>query len=323
MSETINVVSVIDANYIAQIEVIATSIAAHAKGDRRIVYHVLYQGPDDEAARRLAAFRRGPLEVVLHPTSNPLASIGQRGYISSAQFLKFAIADTLSDISKALFLDADVLVLKDVAELYDTQLGELSAAVVRDPPAMRRYREDEIMVVGENRFTLRTYFPEVLGLPVPDIYDAYFNAGVMLLNLDQLRHDRFSDSAVDMVRRLHDRMVWRDQDVFNTLLFGKTMLVDGRWNVLNSLFWNPAVAGDDPEMQTMVEQQRRDPWLVHFVSGLKPWRARARYSFKPVWWHFAEQTPDIRRLRRDHFWDAFVRLLPLFPPKSSAEPYEY
>lgn len=323
MTGTIHVVSVIDTNYIAQIEVIATSIAAHAEDDRRIVYHVLYQGDEDDAARRLAAFRRGPVEVALHPTNNPLENIGQRGYISSAQFLKFAIADVLPDIEKALYLDADILVLRDISALYDTPLDGLSAAVVRDPPAMRRYREDDVMVVGENRFTLRTYFPDVLGLPAPDIYDVYFNAGVMLLDLDQLRDDRFPDHAIDMVRRLHDRMVWRDQDVFNTLLFGKTKLVDCRWNVLNSLFWNPSVGGDDPEMQDMVQQQRRDPWMVHFVSGLKPWRARARYSYKPVWWHFAEQTPDIRRLRRDHFWDAFVRLLPLFPPKSSPEPYEY
>ncbi|TXJ56550.1 hypothetical protein EPJ67_06500 [Brachyspira aalborgi] len=53
-------------------------------------------------------------------------------YITSTVIFKFDIANILLDYDKVLYLDCDTIILKDLTELFEINLNDYYAAVVKD-----------------------------------------------------------------------------------------------------------------------------------------------------------------------------------------------
>ena len=53
-------------------------------------------------------------------------------YITSTAIFKFDIANILLDYDKVLYLDCDTIILKDLTELFEINLNDYYAAVVKD-----------------------------------------------------------------------------------------------------------------------------------------------------------------------------------------------
>lgn len=90
-----------------------------------------------------------------------------------AMFYKFFIGDLVPpDVEKMIYLDSDIIVNLDIAELWKINLGDKIFATV---PEIANYESAEIM----------NYKPLCRNNLV-DVED-YFNAGVLLMNLKTLR----------------------------------------------------------------------------------------------------------------------------------------
>ena len=90
----------------------------------------------------------------------------------------------LLDVPRLIYLDCDVLVFRDLSELFDLDLspGKVLAAV----------RDSETLSLAEDSPTIA----DAMGLPAEG---AYFNCGVMLMNLDELRKQHFFERAVEFL----------------------------------------------------------------------------------------------------------------------------
>jgi len=82
----------------------------------------------------------------------------------------------LLDVPRLIYLDCDVLVFRDLSRLFDVELspGKVLAAVP----------DSETLSLVDDSPTIA----DAINLPREG---AYFNCGVMLMNLDQLRKQRF------------------------------------------------------------------------------------------------------------------------------------
>jgi len=120
----------------------------------------------------------------------------------------------LLDVPRLIYLDCDVLVFRDLVPLFDLQLapGKLLAAV----------RDSETLSLADDS----PIIADAINLPREG---AYFNCGVMLMNLDELRKQEFFERAVEFLDTKSAYRFW-DQSAINFLLYGQIQALPEYWN---------------------------------------------------------------------------------------------
>lgn len=206
-------------------------------------------------------------------------------HITSETFYRFLIPKLLKHDPKAVYLDADVIVCRDIADLYDLPLGEddLTAAAC-DPDFIGQYN-------GGNPDT-REYCKNVLRLKNP--YQ-YAQAGVLVLNLEAMR-------AQISVRRLfcmaqRGNYQYSDQDILNIVCQGRIQKLDMAWNVLADTGGRleQAIQYAPANMLEEYEQARKQPYIIHYAGSRKPWMEPGG-DFAKEFWRVARMTPYYEQL---------------------------
>jgi lipopolysaccharide biosynthesis glycosyltransferase len=163
--------------------------------------------------------------------------------ISKMTFARFMIPRIFAnDVQRVLYLDADILVLDDLGPLWDIDLKGAVIGAVSDrilDPQIKAGRP------GLEKF--------------PRVRD-YFNAGVLLIDLDRWRKERISEKALEYLMS-HSDSPLADQDALN-------VACDGCWTELG-LRWNFYDHFETPILHMSPAER---PKIVHF-TGQKPWKA--------------------------------------------------
>ncbi len=184
----------------------------------------------------------------------------------------------LTSYEKVIWLDCDLIVKKDLAELYSTNLDNCFAGMVRDLAIMG-------FLNGSDK-ELGNYYSQHSSMINPYMYS---NAGVVLLNLDLLRKEIPFDMFVQAC--LERKHAIPEQDTINSLWEGKVKHLDLRWNVF-SFGKDPACAlGFVPfEFLKKYKEAVKDPWIIHYVGPYKPWdELEVRKS--EMFWEVARKSP--------------------------------
>lgn len=148
------------------------------------------------------------------------------------------------DRERALFLDSDMIVRKEISQLWHTDLGEHIAAMVQDP---------RIVTFDNDWGGVKNY--QELGL---DGQLPYFNAGLYLVDLKKWEAEHIGRKILNCVHENINYANYPDQYAANIILQGK-------WHHLES-GWNHFASEENP-----------DPNLIHFISR-KPMYASYEYS---------------------------------------------
>ena len=159
------------------------------------------------------------------------------GYMTYARIL----IPNLIDEPKALYLDCDLVINTDVCELFDIPLqGHPFGAV----------SWNDVSTSNDSFFLLHH---QCLA------EQKYFNAGVLLLDLEALRDDRFTEKCIDFGAVHGKALPSADQTILN-FLYGKAFLpLPRRYNTVIST-----------DRETLVAEQIHDR-IIHFVGYPKPW----------------------------------------------------
>jgi lipopolysaccharide biosynthesis glycosyltransferase len=147
-------------------------------------------------------------------------------------------------VTRVLYLDADIVVVGGISQLWQTDLdGALMGAV--DIPGSDQ---------GVRRLGMR-------------LEEGYFNAGVLLIDLAQWRATRGEITVLDYIRAYPERVSY-DQDALNACFRSRTKRLDYKWNVIRPFYREPLVL---PLGRTEIETIRHDARIIHFNGGSKPW----------------------------------------------------
>jgi lipopolysaccharide biosynthesis glycosyltransferase len=175
----------------------------------------------------------------------PFKEFSTIAHISKITYARFLIPSIFPDtVTRVLYLDADILVLDDLQSLWETNLQEAIVGAVLDglDPQLKN------------------------GVPgfenMPHVRN-YFNAGVLLINLDRWRKEGITTKAIEYLA-LHPDSRFSDQDALNVVCDGRWKKLDPRWNFVD--FYEKVKISD------LSAQQR--PGIVHFAAWDKPWDAR-------------------------------------------------
>ena len=185
-------------------------------------------------------------------------------------FMKLFIAQFLpTDIERCLYLDVDLLVLGNLAPIFDIHLGENAVAGVLDYP---------VVDLDIKRCKLGSKA-------------AYINSGVMVLNLPLWRK-AFEENAFERFVQTKQNIMSsiNDQDVINSVFEGKVQVLSPSYNVTNFFFGirNPLLKKG---LKAQWLEGRRNAKIMHFVCGRKPWIAEVVHPYKALWFETLRRTP--------------------------------
>ncbi len=174
---------------------------------------------------------------------------------------KFDIPEIFPDKQKILYLDADTLVLKDLAALYHTDIKGKYAAVVRDAVSY-------LMGGYEN--------------PIPNGKN-HFSSATMLLNLDKIRKDNLKNEFIKF--NTEDKRRFMD-NAFNEIFAEEVIYVSPSYNfenIQNAVY--PLQKVSDFHHLSLSEyiDVLLSPHILHFIGYTKPWLRKGLSPNYKLW----------------------------------------
>ena len=179
------------------------------------------------------------------PTETSLAAFPAWGRMTSTTYHRLLLPQLLpKEVTRAIWLDCDLLVTTDLVRLWETDLGGFHLLAVRDA----------VVPLVSSQYGIRRWRELGLSRTAP-----YFNAGVMLIDVDRWRQDDIGALAGDYLRQAPDVIFW-DQEGLNAVLPGRWGALDPRWNRM-----------PNADRRGGTGRAYAAPWIVHFSGTLKPW----------------------------------------------------
>ncbi|HDR1476565.1 TPA: glycosyltransferase family 8 protein, partial [Pasteurella multocida] len=138
----------------------------------------------------------------------------QISYISLATYARLKAAEYLPDnLNKIIYLDVDVLVFNSLEMLWNVDVNNFLTAACYDSFIENEKSEHKKSISMSDK-------------------EYYFNAGVMLFNLDEWRKMDVFSRALDLLAMYPNQMIYQDQDILNILFRNKVCYLDCRFNFM-------------------------------------------------------------------------------------------
>lgn len=198
-----------------------------------------------------------------------------------ATYFRFYIPEILADKPKVLYLDTDIICAGNISELWATDIAEYAAGVIWDAG-------------GETDWGW--HICDELGFPA----DGYFNAGVMLMNLEYFRQNAVSEQCNRWLAENEKMAIFHDQDALNVVLRGHVKFLPAKFNLQQSFFKSTLAKKDMAKYG--VEEARQKPVIIHFTN-FKPWSRigipRLPYN-RNLWEEYRDMSPATKVATRKH-----------------------
>ena len=127
------------------------------------------------------------------------------GYISKEGYYRYLAGELIVDKNNVLYLDCDTIVNKDIGEIFSTDLNGYFCAAVADKYVMRHQLQKKLGLNGK-----------------------YFNSGVLLFNLPEIRKGNAAKSLLEISAKNSFR--FQDQDAINIFFKGTIRELPGEYN---------------------------------------------------------------------------------------------
>jgi lipopolysaccharide biosynthesis glycosyltransferase len=242
-STSIPVLLACDGGYAAQLATCLRSMVESNSSGWPMEIHVLVADfPAHARQKVLSSLPPGSASVRwIDADINRFAGLTTMDHVSRMTFARLLIPDVMpAETSRLLYLDADILVLKDLTALFAIDLEGSPLGAVADPLDAQ----------------VKTNPAAFAGVPR---VKSYFNAGVLLIDLQRWRDERISEKALAYLQ-IFPSTPYSDQDALNVVCDGGWKELEMRWIYQGHL-----------ETRVADLSELRQPAIVHFVTSMKPW----------------------------------------------------
>ena len=236
---------VLAANY-AYVEQVITTIKSICYHNRSIRFYLINSDFPNEWIKQLNnRLEKFDSEIInCRVTSEQISRY--KTDISYTVFLRYFVSDFVKE-DKALYLDCDLVVTKNLDNLFETDLQDYPLAAVRD-------------------YGGRVYYGREM-----------FNAGVLLINNRLWKQENMSQRLIDLTNEWHDKVDQADQSILN-------MLFENKWLELDFDYNHIVIHKQFTDYQLPVGQDY--PGIIHYLSHRKPWKDLAAQTYRDVWWYY-------------------------------------
>ncbi len=230
-----------DSRYIPYLAVAIRSLIDNTDKNRHYAIHVLYTDVSPALQERILAMQNDHVDIAFIDMERAIRPLmGQfsiRDYYTFSIYYRLFIASLFPQYDKAIYLDCDIVVDRDIGDLYDMDLeGYLLGAV-----------QDRIVQDSE---PLKLYVREAIGIPD----HTYFNSGMLLMNLRAFRKEGVEEQFVSMLTTHRFPTIAPDQDYLNYICNGKVLYLPMAWDLMYS-----------------ERPYHGEKWIIHYNMFQKPW----------------------------------------------------
>lgn len=171
------------------------------------------------------------------------------------------------DLEKVIYLDCDIVVNIDIADLWCQPLDGKPIGAVQDilPNVWKK--------LGFVFWMRINCFYKAIGLSA----EHYFNSGVLLMDLEKIREIRdFCGQVATFYERYGNAAMCVDQDCLNYIFKNNWHVLDGRFNRLDT-------SGD-------ISKEETSGYIWHYATSEKPWFVYSRKNIDLLYWHYLKYT---------------------------------
>ncbi len=273
-SNIIPIFFAVDDRYIPFLAVAIESILNHATKGNYYLIKILYTNISEENQNKIKKYENDMLNIEFVDLTYYINGIKDklytRDYYTKTTYFRLFLPDLYPQFDKVLYLDSDIIVLTDIADLYNINVKDNLLAAAPDD-------------VIQNEPIFQEYVEKVVG--VSD-YRHYFNAGILVMNLDELRKFKFQKKFLYLLETTKYAVV-QDQDYLNRMCKGRVKLIDNTWNRM-------PIGGDIIPRETIK--------LIHYNLAYKPWHFED-ILYKEYFWEAAQKTEffeDIQKIKETY-----------------------
>ncbi len=213
-------------------------------------------------------------------------------HVTNATFYRYIIPDVLKEYDKVIYLDTDMVINTDIAELYSEDVGNCYFGACHCSIVMQ-----EVALAHKNIACLEmpSYFKKI---GFDDICKDYFNAGVLIFNNKLMREDNLSSKMLEIAQ--NGKFIHSGQDPMNIAAKGKVKFLNMSWNLET---WAPT---DEDSISYIPENHYKEyiaalentPNIIHYASFVKPWLDPGSFLAE-YWWDYAKNTPFYELILRN------------------------
>ena len=265
--EVIPIFFAVDDGYIPFLAVALQSLIENSSKNYYYSIKILYTNIEEENKQKISKYKKENVNIEFVDLNYYIKKVKDklytRDYYTKTTYFRLFIPNLYPQYDKAIYLDSDIVVLGDIAELYNVNMGNNLIAAAPDD-------------VIQTTKVFQEYAEKVVG--VAD-YRNYFNAGILLMNLDEFRKFNFQEKFLYLLETIKFTVA-QDQDYLNRLCKGKVKTIDNAWDRM-------PIAIDD--------MKEEDIKVIHYNLAYKPWHFE-NVLYKDYFWKYAQKTEFYKQI---------------------------
>lgn len=308
MPEPISVVVACDDHYTPHLGALIASIFDNLNAGTSVELLILDGGISGDNQTMLK--RLVPSNSSLHfiPMHDEFTAAFTHMHFSRATFYRLTLDRILPSRKRVIYIDCDTIVLGDLSELWEIDIGRSPVAAVHDYIMESFCRSQTLSADFTGSQPARTYLQNYVGIAAEHT-NQYFQAGVLILNLEEIRARGVGEA---MIGSLQARKYWfLDQDVLNQYFCGQHKTLPPEWNVITMIDEISSHLGTDRAEE--LQRSRSHAKLIHYAGyEAKPWvnpeAPLAHYYFhylRRTFWYeqVIHATRGARNTGQRHHWE--------------------
>ncbi len=280
MRETLNVVYASNDAFARHLGTSMCSLFDRNEGFAEICVYVLSMG--------LSAESRASLEEIAARYGRSLSflemgdlkerfdhEVDLGGYDISIMLRLFMGEMIPQEVERVLYLDCDTVVAQSLKRLWREPLCGNIIGAVMEPTIYRAVKES-------------------IGL-APE--DAYYNSGVLLVDLKRWRQEQVQQRLLDFWKEKGGKLFASDQDVINGTLKGLIRPLPPKYNFFtNYRYFSYGTLVRHAPAYRMVPKDdftaaKRHPVIIHYMGDERPWIAGNLNHYRRAYERYLAQTP--------------------------------
>lgn len=257
MNKQIPIFFTTDDNYVPMLMVALNSIKKYSNINNDYLINIVYSKLSDNSKQKLKNFSDNNFKINFVDISTKLSSNVQfhvRDYYSITTYFRLFLPNMFKKIDKALYLDCDIVVKTDIANLFNIDIKDNLVGAVPDEAMNKIY---EFLV----------YTNDYLGVNAQD----YFNAGILIMNFKALREFNFEEKFVNLLKQIKFTVA-QDQDYLNVICKDRVKYLDLSWNKM-------------PLDKSLEDNEVN---IIHYNLNFKPWRYKG-INYEEYFWQNAKE----------------------------------
>lgn len=243
------------------------SLIENANKENNYHVYIVHRGLSEKNQQLFKSMETDNVKIDSHLVDLDLSIIQDReenylkvDFFTRTIFYRLFLADMFPQYDKGIYIDADAVILSDLKELYDVELGDNLVAATHD---------NSIKYVA----SLHPYVEDVLGLPFGD----YINSGMLVINMKAFREEHFTTHFLNLMKKYYFYCIAVDQDYLNEIANGRILYLDDKWNAM-------------PKDHKYDDEMIKDPKIVHYNLFYKPWYFKG-IMYEEYFWKYVDLCP--------------------------------